>query len=75
MKTLNLSEIKFAKSLEQAISYAKNNANQYGYDKTTCNCQCGENSAIDIFGYDYQYLETVVICEACYEQYEDNRVF
>ena len=70
-----LSEIKFARSLEEAKNYAIRMEGYEGFDHASANCQCGESAALAIYGAGYELLGTVVICEACYEQYEDNRVF
>lgn len=71
---LRLSEVKFARSLEDAAKAAKKlDGNSY-YRQCVHYCKCGEIQALDVFDESGGYLGCIAVCEACHEQYEDNRI-
>ena len=63
----------FAKTLEDAIIFAKNDPNYYTHNKGITLCQCGENRCIDYWDENSEWLGTVIECEACFNQYSDKQ--
>lgn len=71
---LRLSEVKFVRSLEDATKAAKKlDGNSY-YRQSVHYCKCGEIQALDVFDEKRGFIGCIAVCEACYEQYEDNRI-
>lgn len=71
---LRLSEVRFALSLEDAAKAAKK-LDGFAYSSQCIHyCKCGEIQALDVFDEKRGFIGCIAVCEACYEQYEDNRI-
>lgn len=71
---LRLSEVRFALSLEDAAKAAKKLDGSSYYCQCVHYCKCGEIQALDVFDENSSFIGCIAVCEACYEQYEDNRI-
>lgn len=63
----------FAKTLEDAIAFAKNDPKYFTHVKLVGKCQCGENRSIDYYDKDWEWLGAITECEACFNQYTDKQ--